>query len=67
MTGIQKNADIAFSIRALRKMNQSFIRRDFINSFLRIFKVRGDCSFVVEEAEARILWELTEAHQKIAV
>jgi len=48
-------------------MNQSFIRRDFINSFLRIFKVRGDCSFVVAAAGARILWELTEAHQKITM
>jgi len=27
--------------------------------------VWGDCSFVVEEAEAWILWEFTEAHQTI--
>jgi hypothetical protein len=26
--------------------------------------VWGDCSFVVEEAEAWILWAFTEAHQK---
>ena len=29
--------------------------------------MRGDCSFVVEEAEAWILWELTEAHQTKSV
>jgi hypothetical protein len=40
------------------------VRRNFINSFLRIFKVWGDCSFVVEEAEVWILWAFTEAHQK---
>ena len=43
------------------------MRRNFINSFLRIFKVWGDCSFVVEEAEALILWAFTEAHQTILV
>ena len=48
-------------------MNQSFIRRNFINQKLTVFKVRGDCSFVVEVAGARILWELTEAHQKTAL
>ena len=67
MAGIQKNADIAFSIRVLRKMNQIICTPFFINSFLRIFKVWGDCSFVVEEAEAWILWELTEAHQKTTI
>ena len=41
MAGIQKNADIAFSIRVLRNMNQSFVRHNLINSFLRIFKGAG--------------------------
>jgi hypothetical protein len=43
------------------------VRRYFINSFLRIFKVWGDCSFVVEEAEVWILWDFTEAHQTIGL
>ena len=52
MAGIQKNADIAFSIYVLREMNQIIYAPFLINSFLRIFRVWGDCSFVVEEAEA---------------
>ncbi len=33
MAGIQKNADIAFSIYVLRKMNQSFMRRSLLTLF----------------------------------
>ena len=34
-----------------------------VNLLLRFLRTRGDCSFVAEEAEALILWELAEAHQ----
>mgnify|MGYP007118528799 CR=1 FL=1 len=47
------DSDIGFSIHALRKMRQIVYTSTLINFFLRIFKPRGDCSFVVEEAEAQ--------------